>query len=200
MLIGGSMEDGIGTILGHYVAERAYVQNVPHNRDIIQFRIQRSKFQFDSVQFVFGALEQHELSRLEACQLTRKFRSDRAAGARDHKNLAGQLPSNRHQIQNYRRSSQKIFYPHAPDLAEHWLSVETFFDGRQDLQFYPAFRTLLDNPAQKRTIRRRNCQQDAIDAVLQRKMVQVGDLAQNPDAVNFDAPFRFVSVDESDRV
>jgi hypothetical protein len=201
VLVGGRMKYRVRPVGREHFAQQGHIQNVAHDRDIVQVGEDIAEFGAQLEQVIFRPLEQNQLARVHTGKLANQFGANGSACARHHHRLTRQFRGNVREIELYRAAVQQIFQAQFAHLIHRRCRlVDQVADGRKNFEFYPALANLVNDPGNLRTPSRRNGDEDALNSVPGNQFVQLIGVAQNLCPVDLHTFLARVVIHETDGV
>ena len=119
VLVGGGVEDDRGPVLREHLAHPLALLAVGEHGDGVEHVAVLDQLAADLEQVVLGVVEQDELARADARDLAAQLGADRAAGARDEHDAAGQVAADAVEVHPHRLAAEDVLHLDRADLAQH---------------------------------------------------------------------------------
>ena len=142
VLVRGCMEDHIRLILLHHTADTVRVSAGADERHEVQLRVLHEELLLDAVSIVLIDVEDDELLRLVACDLTAELGADRSATTGDEDRLPLDHAEDFFIVDLDRFTTEEVEDVDVAELADADFAVDELVDARDSLQ--PAAALLTD--------------------------------------------------------
>ncbi len=111
VLVRGRMEDDRGPVLGEHLAHPLALLAVGEHRDGVEHVAVLDELTADLEEVVLGVIEQHQPARTDARDLAAELGADRAAGAGDEHDAAGQVAAYAVEVHAHRLAAEHVLDP-----------------------------------------------------------------------------------------
>ena len=192
------MEDHVRLILLHHAADAVRVPAGADERHEVQLRVLHDKFLLDTVSIVLVNVEDDELLRLVACDLTAELGADRSATAGDEDRLPLNHAEDFFVVDLDRFTTEQVEDVDVAELADADFAVDELVDARDGLQLAAALLTDVEDLRALFSGRGRDRIDDFRDLVLLYGVEDVVSCADDRDAVEDAALLVRVVVDQAD--
>ena len=200
VLMCSRMEDHVRLVLLHHTADTVGVPAGADEGHEVQLRVLHEELLLDAVSIVLVNVEDDELLRLVACDLTAELRADRSATAGDEDGLPLDHTEDFFVVDLDRFTTEEVEDVDVTELADADFSIDELVDARDGLQLTA---TLLTDVEDLRALfggRSRDRIDDFGNLVLLYGVEDVVSCTDDRDAVE-DAPLLVrVVVDQADRI
>ena len=200
MLMCGRMEDHVRLVLLHHAADAVRVPTGADEGHEVQLRVLHDELLLDAVCVVLIDVEDDELLRLVACDLTAELRADRSATAGDEDGLPLDHAEDFFVVDLDRFTTEEVEDVDVAELADADFAVDELVDARDGLQLTAALLTDVEDFCALFGGRGRDRIDDFRDLVLLYGTEDVVSGADDRDAVEDAALLVQVVVDQADRI
>ncbi len=200
VLMCGCMEDHVRLILLHHTADTVGVPAGADEGHEVQLRVLHEEFLLDAVRVVLIDVEDDELLRLVACDLTAELRADRSTTAGDEDGLPLDHTEDFFVVDLDRFTTEEVEDIDVAELADTDFAVHELVDARDGLQLTAALLTDVEDLRAFFSGRGRDRIDDFRDLVLLYGAEDVVSCADDRDAVEDAALLVRVVVDQADRI
>ncbi len=200
MLMCGCMEDHVRLILLHHTADTVRVSAGADEGHEVQLRVLHEELLLDAVRVVLIDVEDDELLRLVACDLTAELGSDGSATAGDEDGLSLDHTEDFFVVDLDRFTTEEVEDVDVAELADTDFAVDELVDARDGLQLTAALLTDVEDLRALFSSRGRDRIDDFRDLVLLYGMEDIVSGADDRDAVEDAALLVQVVVDQADRI
>ena len=200
VLMCSRMEDHVRLILLHHTADTVRVPAGADEGHEVQLRVLHDELLLDAVRVVLIDVEDDELLRLVACDLTAEFRADRSATAGDEDGLPLDHTEDFFVVDLDRFTTEEVEDVDVTELADADFAVDELVDARDGLQLTAALLTDVEDLCALFGGRGRDRIDDFRHLVLLYGTENVVSGADDRDAVEDAALLVQVVVDQADRI
>ena len=200
VLMCGRMEDHVRLVLLHHAADTVRVPAGADEGHEVQLRVLHEELLLDAVSIVLVNVEDDELLRLVACDLTTELRADRSATAGDEDGLSLDHTEDFFVVDLDRFTTEEVEDVDVTELADADFAVDELVDARDGLQLTAALLTDVEDLRALFRGRGRDRIDDFRDLVLLNGTEDVVSGADNWDTVEDAALLVQVVVDQADRI
>lgn len=200
VLMCGCMEDHVRLVLLHHAADTVRIPAGADEGHEVQLRVLHDKLLLDAVRVILIDVEDDELLRLVACDLTAELRADRSATAGDEDRLSLDHTEDFFVVDLDRFTTEEVEDVDVTELADADFAVYELVDARDGLQLTAALLTDVEDLCALFGSRGRDRIDDFRDLVLLYSVEDVVSGADDRDAVEDAALLVRVVVDQADRI
>ena len=200
VLMCGCMEDHVRLVLLHHAADTVRVPAGADEGHEVQLRVLHEELLLDAVRIVLVNVEDDELLRLVACDLTAELRADRSATAGDEDGLPLDHAEDFFVVDLDRFTAEEVEDVDVTELADTDFAVDELVDARDGLQLTATLLTDVEDLRAFFSGRGRDRIDDFRDLVLLYGTEDVVSGADDRDAVEDAALLVQVVVDQADRI
>ena len=200
VLMCGRMEDHVRLILLHHTADTVGVPAGADEGHEVQLRVLHDELLLDAVRVVLIDVEDDELLRLVACDLTAELRADRSATAGDEDGLPLDHTEDFFVVDLDRFTTEEVEDVDVTELADADFAVDELVDARDGLQLTATLLTDVEDLRALCSGRGRDRIDDFRDLVLLYGMEDIVSGTDDRDAVEDAALLVQVVVDQADRI
>ena len=200
VLVSRCMENHVRLILLHHAADTVRVPAGADEGHEVQLRVLHEELLLDAVRVILIDVEDDELLRLVACDLTAELRADRSATAGDEDGLPLDHAEDFFVVDLDRFTAEEVEYVDVAELADADFAVDELVDARDGLQLAAALLTDVEDLRALFGGRGRDRIDDFRDLVLLYGVEDVVSCADDRDAVEDAALLVRVVVDQADRI
>lgn len=200
VLMRGRMEDHVRLILLHHTADTVRVSAGADEGHEVQLRVLHDELLLDAVRVVLIDVEDNELLRLVACDLTAELGADRSATAGDEDGLPLDHAEDFFVVDFDRLTTEEIEDVDVAELADTDFAVDELVDARNGLQLTATLLTDVEDLRAFCSGRGRDRIDDFRDLVLLYGVEDIVSGTDDRDAVEDAALLVQVVVDQADRI
>lgn len=200
MLMCGRMEDHVRLVLLHHAADTVGVPAGADEGHEVQLRVLHEELLLDAVRVILVDVEDNELLRLVACDLTAKLGADGSATAGDEDGLPLDHAEDFFVVDLDRFTTEEVEDVDIAELADADFAVHELVDARDGLQLTAALLTYIEDLRALFGGRGRDRIDDFRDLVLLYGVEDVVSCADDRDTVEDAALLVRVVVDQADRI
>ena len=200
VLMCGCMEDHVRLVLLHHTADAVRVPAGADEGHEVQLRVLHEELLLDAVSIVLVNVEDDELLRLVACDLTAELRADRSATAGDEDGLSLDHAEDFFVVDLDRFTAEEVEDVDVTELADADFAVDELVDAWDGLQLTATLLTDVEDLCALFGGRGRDRIDDFRDLVLLYGTEDVVSGADDRDAVEDAALLVQVVVDQADRI
>jgi hypothetical protein len=198
VLVGGGMENHVGTVFAHHFLDRCRIADIAQHAVKNQVLELAAQFEIDAVQRILAVVDQDQFHRVEARDLPAQLGTDRTAAAGDHDALAGQPITDRIPHQGDGLTAQQVIDHNALEVVDAGGLAAQLVQRRQGAEFDAALLADLDDALHLLIGGRRHRDDGQVGADFAADPRQLVDGAQDWNAVHLRAAQAFVVVQEPD--